>query len=226
MINKLSVVIPFHNEESNLPLLMKELVDFLPSLRMDWEIVLVNDFSNDGSLTLVEILPSEKVKIISLLKRSGQASALQAGFEAADGDWLLTMDADLESDIKELPKLLVGVDEADFISGARMKRQSSLLKKLSSRLFRIFCRCFLKADFKDVNSPFRLFKRNVLSSIRLSSGLHRYLAVMANRLGFKTLEVEIVHRPRFGGQSKYPPFSRLVQTVKDFIFVLRHYPEK
>jgi dolichol-phosphate mannosyltransferase len=219
-MKKLSIVIPFYNEEGNLPELVSELKAFLPSLGIDWEVVLVDDLSDDDSLSVAKRLSGDEIKTISLPERAGQSSALQAGFKASSGDWIVTMDADLENDIGDLPVLLKKSGEADMVVGVRVGRQSPFLKKAASAMFRFVCRVIFASCLRDVNSPFRLFKREVVEGVRLSGGLHRYLSIIAGLRGFKVVEVEVSHRPRRSGASKYPPLSRLWPTIRDLFSVL------
>lgn len=214
------MIIPFHDEERSLPKLVEGIKSFLPSLAVDWEVVLVDDRSNDGSLSVAKGLSGGDIKTLALPERVGQASALQAGFDAATGDWLLTMDADLENDICDLPKLLAKAEGADMVIGSRVARQSPALKRAASALFRYSCRSLFGSRLRDVNSPFRLFDRRVLEGLRLSGGLHRYLSIIAGLRGFKVVEVEVSHRRRSEGVSKYPPLSRLWPTVRDMFLVL------
>ncbi len=229
----ISIIIPFHNEKEDLPLLLKRLKEIGGKMSEKLEIILINDGSNDNSKSRIqslEFLKDENVKLISHGKRLGKGKALQTGFNASQGDTIVFMDADLQDDPVDLPKFISKIDEGyDLVNGWRKYRQDPLSKTLPSSIFNtLLLRIFLQTKFHDVNCGFKAMKRKILVENPLYGDNYRFLPILAEKSGFKTTEVIVTHSPRMHGKSKYG-FLRLLSGLLDtfttyFIFKFSERP--
>lgn len=202
----LSVVIPAYNEERNIAAVYRELTKVSRSINKSYELVFVDDGSADNTLKELKKLrkTDKKVKIISFAKNFEKASALAAGLKSASGNFILTMDADLQDDPKEIPKLLGKISHGfDMVVGWRYQRKDHLPKRISSKIFNILVRMLTKLKIHDCDSNFRIMKKDTIPYLELYSGLYRYIPVIAYRKGFSVGEVKVKHMPRLHGKSKY-----------------------
>lgn len=204
----LSIIIPFYNEEKNLPILIDQLIKVLGPLRKEWEIILVDDGSEDNSKLKCQNAKLEhknqNLKIISHKKRLGKGQALKTGIENARGEILVFMDADLQDDPNDLPKFLKKIEEGyDFVNGVRINRQENWLVRLYSRLAAFFLKTFLHSPYSDINCGFKAFKRDVLREYVFYGNNFRFFPLAVFYQGFKVSEVPVTNRPRFYGQSKF-----------------------
>lgn len=225
----LSIIIPFHNEEKNLPILQKELHHVLKKEKTDYELIFVNDGSTDQSPTFIQLL-YDRTKVVYFKKRMGKGKALAAGVKAAKGDVVICMDADLQDNPKDIPKFLAKLSEGyDFVNGWRRDRKDNIFKTLPSSIFNFFLlKILLRSDFHDINCGFKAMRREVLETIPLYGDNYRFLPVLAKKSGFKTAEVVVDHRKRTHGVSKYGTgrlFSGLLDTLTTyFIFQFSEKP--
>lgn len=196
----LSIIIPFYNEKENIQRLTSELSQVLMKVKEEYEIILVDDGSEDHF-----IVPRDgKIRLISHRKRFGKGRALLTGFMQSKGEVIVFMDADLQDDPHELPKFLDKVKNGyDFINGWRKIRNDPFSKTLPSAFFNFFLGAFLSSPFHDINCGFKMMRRSVLTEIPLYGDNYRFLPIFAYKEGFKTTEVEIAHHPRLHGKSKY-----------------------
>lgn len=225
----ISIIIPFYNEEKNLSILLKLLIQEQKKLKEKSEIIFINDGSGDNSLSELSKLQSRiietKFKIISHRKRFGKGKALMTGFNESTGDKIIFMDADLQNDPLELGKFVKTLDKGyDFVIGWRKDRLDPLSKRLPSAIFnKLILKLFFKSTFHDINCGYKGLKRKVLEEIPLYGDNYRFLPIMAKQEGFKTIEIVIKHQPRRFGKSKYGIFrllSGLFDTVTTY-FVYR-----
>lgn len=218
----LSVVIPLVNEEENLRPLYTELRKVLASLDKEHEIIFVDDGSSDDSFTILEDLHNkdEAVKVIQFRRNFGKAAALSAGFKYANGDLIITMDADLQDDPKEIPNFVNKLDEGyDLVSGWRFKREDSFSKTISSRLFNYLTSILTGIRVHDFNCGFKAYRKEVIKEINLYGELHRYIPVLAHWMGYRIGEIKVKHHSRVYGKSKYGP-RRLFGGLADLLTVL------
>jgi len=225
MKNSLSVVVPFFNEESNLPILHKELIGVLRKLGMETEIVYVNDGSTDSSVTVLEkvINKSEeggiKIKIVTFRKNFGQTAAISAGIDKSSGNLVSFLDADLQNDPSALPKFLEKIDEGyDAAFGWRKQRKDKTLRRIFSGGANKLIQKLFNYPFHDVGCSARVVKKEFLKDLQLYGELHRILPILVYLKGAKVAEVIVNHRPRLKGKSKYG-YSRIVKTIIDLITV-------
>ena len=219
---KYSAVIPVHNEEASVLPLYGRLKAVLDRLGGPYEIIFVDDASTDESLAKLESIrsASPNLVILSLKIRSGQSSALQAGFDAARGDVIITLDGDLQNDPEDIPKLLEKLKEGyDIVCGWRRDRKDPILKKTASRIANAVRRAVFKEKIHDVGCSLRVFKRGVLQKIILSGEDHRFFTAFATKEGFRIGEARVRHHPRQHGKSKYGIWTRLIRGILDLIKV-------
>ncbi len=212
-----SVVIPLFNEEETLPLLQERLHPVCERLSSSYEIIYVDDGSTDSSLSVLNKLKNNypSIRIISFKKNQGQSAGLFAGFQAARGDWIISIDADLQNPPEEIPGLFEFKDSFDFITGIRAKRKDSLVRKISSKTARVFRRVILRDTTQDVGCSLRMFKREILNHLPYFKNFHRFFTFLAREAGFKIKEVPVRHDARTLGKSKYGVFRRAKEGIFD-----------
>ncbi len=203
----ISVVVPLFNEEHSLETLYREIASALES-QDDFEVIFVDDGSTDGSLSVLDRLyaDSTNVVVVHLRRNFGKAAALQAGFLEARGDVVVTIDADLQDDPAEIPRLLAKLDEGfDLVSGWKTRRNDSLTRRLFSRIFNWSTAMVSGVRLHDVNCGLKAYRAEVLQGMRLYGELHRFIPVLASYRGFRVAETPVNHRPRPHGRSRYGP---------------------
>jgi glycosyltransferase involved in cell wall biosynthesis len=218
---RLSVVVPAMNEAGNIPALHRAIADVLDATGITFELILVDDGSTDGTWTAIEALSERDPRVVGLRHRRnfGKARGLAPGFAAATGDLILTMDADLQDDPAEIPRFLTKLDEGfDLVSGWKQRRQDPLGKTLPSRLFNATVRAVSGVPLHDFNCGFKIYRADVVRSIRLYGELHRFTPVLAHAEGFRVGELPVRHHPRRWGASKYG-WSRLIKGFLDLLTV-------
>ena len=204
----ISVVVPLLNEERSLEALYREIADALEPLGHDYEVVFVDDGSTDASLAVLSRLHDEttNVVVIHLRRNFGKAAALQAGFVEARGELVVTIDADLQDDPAEIPKLLAKLDEGfDLVSGWKTRRNDPFARRLFSRVFNWVTGVISGVHLHDVNCGLKAYRAEVLHGIRLYGELHRFIPVLASYRGYRIAEIPVNHRPREHGRSRYGP---------------------
>lgn len=220
---KISVVIPAYNERESLAKLHSELVDILDRFGLGYEIICVDDGSTDGTGECARELGMSVRRIDHL----GKTAAYRAGFAGVSGDIILTLDADLQDDPTEIPRLFETIDSgADMVVGWKKERHDPCIKVVSSRLFNFFVRRLTGTPVHDVNCGLRAFRREVVSCFDLTRpGYHRFLPVFAHLAGYKVVELAVHHRPRYAGESKYGAtgLRRAFWGLGDLIRIYRSY---
>ena len=220
----ISIIIPFYNEAESLPVLINQLIEVLKNFKEKWEIILVDDGSNDNLKVKIQNSKLQfksqnyQIKILEHRKRLGKGKALLSGFNSSTGDIIVFMDADLQDDPADLPKLLKEIDNGyDLINGWRKNRIDPLSKTLPSFIFNNFIlKTFFGSKFHDINCGYKVMKRQVLEEIKLYGDNYRFLPIMAEQAGFRTAEVIVAHHRRKYGVSKYG-FFRLLSGLLDTI---------
>ena len=202
----ISVVIPVHNEERSVALLLDELGSALDSLGGPWEAVFVDDGSDDGTFSALTRLHAAagNVRVVRLRRNFGKAAALQAGFEAAEGDVVVTIDGDLQDDPTEIPRLLAKLDEGfDLVSGWKTKRRDPWSRRIPSKIFNVVTGRMSGLRLHDLNCGLKAYRAEVLAGLRIYGELHRFIPVLAHYRGFRVAELPVNHRPREHGRSRY-----------------------
>ena len=201
-----SVVIPVYNSERSLPLLVERLHAVLPALCSQYEIILVNDDSRDGSWSAIQALCAADPRVlgIDLMRNFGQHNALLCGIRQARYELILTMDDDLQNPPEEIHRLLARLDEGwDLVSGWKQKRRDPLHKVIPSRLFNFITARAFRLKLKDYNCGFKAYRREVVKELDLYGEMHRYIPALAHSLGYRITEIPVEHRKREFGRSKY-----------------------
>src|SRR5882724_10662676 len=202
----ISIVIPLHNEERSIALLYDELQAALEPLGQDWEAVFVDDGSVDGSFAALTRLhdANENVRVVRLRRNFGKAAALAAGFGQARGEIVVTIDADLQDDPAEIPRLLVKLDEGfDLVSGWKTRRRDPLRRRVLSRIFNWVTGRMSGLRLHDMNCGLKAYRSEVVRGMPLYGELHRFIPVLAHYRGFRIAELPVNHRPRAHGRSRY-----------------------
>jgi glycosyltransferase involved in cell wall biosynthesis len=216
---RLSVVVPLFNEAESLPELHQELVMALDRLGSPWEILYVDDGSRDGSEAAIaaRAAADPRVRGVSFRRNFGKSAALATGFRLARGEWVATLDADLQDDPAELPKLVAALESGfDLVSGWKQDRQDPISKTIPSRLFNAVTSAVSGLKLHDFNCGFKLYRREVTEAIELYGELHRFLPALAHWRGFRVTEVPVRHRARRFGRSKFGA-SRFVNGFLDLM---------
>jgi glycosyltransferase involved in cell wall biosynthesis len=218
----LSLVIPLYNEAESLQELHAVLTTVLGSYPDRYEVIYVDDGSTDGSFDRLEALrdADPRVTVVRLRCNQGKTVALVAGFREARGEVIVTLDADLQDDPTEIPRLLSRLDEGyDLVSGWKVDRQDPWSRRILSRLFNAVTSRMTGVDLHDLNCGFKAYRRAVVAELRLQGDLHRFIPVLAGWRGFRIAEVEVRHHPRRYGRSKYGA-GRITRGFFDLLTVL------
>ncbi|WP_342421596.1 glycosyltransferase family 2 protein [Paenibacillus sp. FSL E2-0178] len=202
---RLSVVVPVYNEEDNINDLYWSITEALSGRIESYEIVLVNDGSKDrSSLLLNEIARLDPaVKVIHFKRNYGQTAAISAGIKSSTGGLIALMDADLETDPRDIFRLMPFIERINFVNGRRLERKDTGLKRISSRLGNGIRNWITGEAVYDTGCPMKLFTREVGDSFHLYNGMHRFLPTLAKMNGFSVVEVTVTHQIRKHGVSKY-----------------------
>ncbi len=217
----LSIVIPIYNEEDCLPFLGKELKRHLPPLGLSYEIVLVDDGSKDNSWEIIQDLKSQNPQIRALRFKfnCGQTAAFAAGFQAAKGKVIVTMDADLQNSPADIPRLLEKIGEYDAACGWRHKRNDPWIKRISSKIANAVRNRLSDEDIADTGCSLKAFKAEAIKSLILYKGMHRFFPTLLKMEGYKVIQVKVGHFPREHGESKYNIRNRVFASFKDLLAV-------
>jgi dolichol-phosphate mannosyltransferase len=211
-----SVIVPIYNEEANLPILQEELRLALSGL--DYEIIFVDDGSVDRTAERIENAPT--FRLIRFEKNSGQSAAIYAGLTAARGATLVVIDGDLQNDPADIPRLLAEITlGADLVCGYRLKRQDTLMKRLTSRIANTVRSRYTKDGVRDTGCTLKAMRRECVSALVPFKGMHRFIPALIKAAGYRLVEVPVNHRPRRFGQSKYGLGNRALRATIDMFGV-------
>ena len=230
---QISIVIPLLNEEESLAELYQWLTKVLTLNRFSYEIIFVDDGSTDGSWRVIMQLAEKDVQVrgIRFLRNYGKSQALHAGFKAAEGEVVITMDADLQDSPDEIPALyeMITKDNYDLVSGWKKKRYDSVLaKNLPSKLFNWAARKTSGLTLHDFNCGLKAYKKEVIKNVEVSGEMHRYIPVLAKNAGFNRITEKVVqHQARKYGVTKFG-MSRFINGFLDLITIsfLSHFGKR
>ena len=217
----ISVIVPVHDEERSVALLHDELNAALEPLSEPWETIFVDDGSSDGTFAALTRLhaANDNVLVVRLRRNFGKAAALQAGFEEARGDVVVTIDGDLQDDPAEIPRLLAKLDEGfDLVSGWKTRRRDPLTRRIPSRVFNSVTGQLSGLRLHDLNCGLKAYRADVVRGMRIYGELHRFIPVLAHYRGFRVAELPVNHRPREHGRSRYG-MERYVRGFLDLLTV-------
>ena len=221
----LSIVAPALDESDNLVQLHAEISEAMAGLECRWELLLVDDHSSDDSpVRMTELAERDsRVRVVRLggpeTWPEGQSAALAAGFEAARGDMIATIDADLQNDARDLPKMIEALADCDLVAGIRVDRQDVWRRRVASSVANRVRRMFLGDPFTDIGCSLTIYRTSFVRGLPWFDGMHRFLRVFALRRGARWKELPVRHRPRVHGESKYNVSGRLVRGVRDLFAV-------
>lgn len=215
----LSVIIPFLNEHGSLRELYRRMNDALASAG-SYELVFVDDGSTDGSFDIVEELfrSDERIRVIQLRRNCGKSAAQMVGFHAARGKVIATIDADLQDEPNEIPRMLAALDHADCIVGWKKMRHDPWTKRIPSFFFNATARVLFGVKLHDMNCGLKVMRKEVTDSMELYGELHRFIPVLAAQAGFRVAEIPVEHHERKFGKSKYG-WRRFVRGSMDLMTV-------
>jgi dolichol-phosphate mannosyltransferase len=219
---ELSVILPVYNEAESLPLLWYELADVLPRLPGCPEVIFVDDGSTDGSAEIIRGLAKNdaRIRLLRLETNAGLSAAFYAGFQAARGRLVATMDSDLQSDPGDLPTLVAHLDAADAVMGWRQIRYDSWLKRISSRIANGIRKTVTGDPVQDSACSLRVMRRECLEAVPPYAGMHRFIPTLVRLAGFRVAQVPVHHRPRRFGRSKFGVSNRALPAFVDLLAVL------
>jgi dolichol-phosphate mannosyltransferase len=219
----LSVVIPVYNEEENLEALWAELRAVLETLGLSFEVIFVDDGSLDRSPEVVRAFRASdpRVRLVRFKANAGETAATAAGFRAARGRWVVSMDADLQNDPADIPGLLSHLDQWDAVTGWRVNRAAgdSVVRRVSSRVANRIRNGLSQETIRDSGCTFRAFRRECLRELPLYRGFHRFIPTLLRMRGYRVLETPVNHRPRRFGHSKYGVMNRALVAFVDLLVV-------
>jgi dolichol-phosphate mannosyltransferase len=219
----LSIVIPVYDEEANLPPFWEELRGVLEGLGHAFEVVFVDDGSRDRSAEVVRGFreADPRVRLVRLKANAGETAATDAGFKAVRGAWVVVMDADLQNDPRDIPRLLAHLDRWDAATGWRVKRGEGdgWLRRLSASIANRVRNRLSDESVQDSGCTFRAFRRECLRDLVLYRGFHRFIPTLLKMRGYRVIEVPVSHRPRRFGRSKYGVWNRAFVAFADLLVV-------
>ncbi len=216
-----SVVIPLKNEEENVEELFAEIEPVMQGLGKPWELIVIDDGSTDKTLTLLKSLQKKLpyLRVISFDRNYGQTSAFDAGFKAAKGQFVITLDGDRQNDPKDIPALLKLAPDYDLIVGWRHQRKDTAVKKITSKIANFVRGSFCEDNIHDTGCSLKVYRKSCLDKIKLFHGMHRFFPALFLIEGFKVTEVPVNHRERVKGVTKYNFFNRSFNTIADMLAV-------
>lgn len=218
---EVSLVIPVYNEEENLPVLHAEIRQAMEGMGRPYEVLYVDDGSTDGSPAILRGLAERdpSVRVLRQRRNSGQSAALDAGFRFARGEVVVTLDADLQNDPADIPRLLERIGEYDVVSGVRARRRDSWVRRISSRIANGIRNRVTHESVTDVGCTLRAARAEYLRRIHVFNGMHRFLPTLLRMEGARVTEVAVNHRPRLHGQPKYNIRNRIWRALMDLFGV-------
>lgn len=219
---ELSLVIPLYNEEENLIDLVAEIRAALDPLGRTYEALFVDDGSIDGSLAvLVELAAADPhLRVLHHARNAGQSAGLATGFRHARGSIVVTLDADLQNDPADIPRLLARLDEGfDAVSGVRRDRRDSWVRRMSSRIANAVRNWATDESITDVGCSLKAYRREFLADLPMFTGMHRFLPTLVRWNGARLTEIDVNHRPRLHGVAKYGIGNRLFRALADLYAV-------
>ena len=215
----LSIVVPLYNEEENVALLTQKIHESLEGYT--YQIIYIDDFSQDNTRSVIKDMKDPKVHLLALKKNYGQSLALAAGLDYAQGEYIITMDGDLQNDPSDIPEMLsYALDgEFDVVTGIRQKRKDSLVKKIPSKIANFLVRRVTKLDIKDNGCALKVFTKDIAKDLNLYGEMHRFITLLAFLEGAQIKQVPVKHHARHAGVSKYG-LERVFKVVADMMLLL------
>ncbi|MEC8556277.1 MAG: glycosyltransferase family 2 protein [Planctomycetota bacterium] len=217
-----SIIVPIYNEVENLPLLVEQVGRVMDQLEGESELLLINDGSKDGSKELMNELASKdtRIVVVHFRKNYGQTAAMQAGLEQARGEYLVTLDGDLQNEPRDIPRMLAKLDEGyDLVHGWRKNRKDTLVtRKIPSKIANWLISKVTRFPIHDLGCTLKAMRREIAEELELYGEMHRFIPILAHWRGAQCFEMVTTHHPRRFGQTKYG-LSRTLRVVLDLLTV-------
>jgi len=218
----LSLIIPAYNEQENIKELLQRVSSALEKLPQPFEVIIVDDGSTDDTPRLLDEAMQTRpwLRVLRMARNGGQSAAFDAGFKAARGQVIATIDADLQNDPEEVPRLATMLcDGTDMVSGWRQSRQDTPMRRLQSRIANRIRNWISEETIQDSASSLKVYKRKCLEGIQLYKGMHRFMPTLVKMRGFTVIEEPVKHSPRFAGTAKYGFRNRAWRAFVDLLAV-------
>jgi glycosyltransferase involved in cell wall biosynthesis len=221
----LSICVPVYNEEENLPLLHQAIAEVIDPTGIDAEIILVDDGSKDGSWAAIEKLVAKdrRVRGLKFAYNCGETAASDAGLRAARGKYVMTMDADLQNDPRDIPAFIKAMETGvDCVCGTRVATRGQgddIIRVISSRTANWVRNKLSDENISDAGCTYRCFKRECVDKLKLYRGLHRFIPTLLKMEGFSVTEIPVTNNPRLHGESKYGVWNRLFKSFRDLLAI-------
>lgn len=218
---KYSIVVPLKDEEGNIQALIEETESVMESLKEPWEMILVDDGSVDKTREILARLSKSRkfLRPLHFTKNFGQSAAFDAGFKAASGEFIITLDGDRQNDPADIPKLIQYMKDFDLVCGIRQKRRDTPVKRITSILANKIRSKVLNDGIQDTGCSLKLYRKSCLETIKLYQGMHRFLPALFQIEGYKVGQIPVRHRERTSGKTKYNFLNRSFNTVFDMLAV-------
>lgn len=216
-----SIVVPIKNEEENIAELVGEVEPVMEALGAPWELICIDDGSTDRSLLILQDLCRSKpyMRVLTFTRNFGQSAAFKAGFEAARGELVITMDGDRQNDPADIPKLTAAVAECDLVVGWRVNRRDPWKKKIVSKMSNWVRSRLCRDGMHDTGCSLKVYRKSALDQIKMYKGMHRFLPALFKIEGYRIKEVPVNHRERPKGKTKYHFFNRSIGPIVDMFVV-------
>lgn len=215
----LSVVFPVFNEAENIPILLDEIEAALRGRSWTYEIIAVDDGSRDASLDVLKRSRDKHptLRVLALEKNSGQTAALDAAWRAARGNLVVSLDADLQNDPADIPRMMDALEgeKVDMVIGVRVNRQDTAIRRLQSKIGNGVRNWITRDHITDTGCSLKLLRREIVDRVRLYTGMHRFLPTLARIEGYSVMEMPVNHRPRRFGTSNYGAMNRALRGLAD-----------
>jgi dolichol-phosphate mannosyltransferase len=217
----LSLVVPAYNEEETIATLLERVATALENIPGGFELIVIDDGSTDGTPGLLQsaLTTYPWLRVIRMSRNAGQSAAFDAGFHAARGQVIATIDADLQNDPNEIPRLLALLDDCDMVTGWRQRRNDNALRRIQSRIANFVRNWISQEDIHDSACSLKVYKRECLEGLVLFKGMHRFLPTLVKMRGYRVKEVPVTHSPRFAGTPKYGLRNRALRAFVDLLAV-------
>lgn len=216
---KYSIVIPLKDEEGNVEALIEEIEPVMKKIGETWELICIDDGSKDATVSILKRLNKPYLRTIIFQGNFGQSSAFDAGFRAAKGEFVITMDGDRQNDPADIPQLISLSKNYDLICGIRRKRRDGPAKRIISYCANKIRSRLCKDGIQDTGCSLKMYRRACLDKIKMYNGMHRFLPALFQIEGFRVGEILVNHRGRTAGKTKYNFLNRSFNTVADMFAV-------
>ena len=217
----LSLVIPAYNEQENIPVLLERVGNALSQTGREFEVLIVDDGSTDSTPKLLQegMQKYPWLRVLRMAKNGGQSAAFEAGFKAARGQVIATIDADLQNDPEEIPRLLPMLDGYDMVTGWRKDRHDTSFRRVQTRIANRVRNWLSDETIQDSASSLKLYKRQCVEGLKLFNGMHRFFPTLVKMRGYTVLETPVKHSQRYAGTAKYGLRNRAWRAFIDLLAV-------